>query len=69
MPLHFQHGNGKNAYDQYMGHTNGKELSQQLFQTSEANRLDKWTISISNIMKPDSLDKLQNEMNHIDEDV
>ena len=26
MSLLFQHGNGKNAYDPYMGHTNGKEL-------------------------------------------
>jgi hypothetical protein len=28
MSLPFQHGNGKNAYDPYMGHTNGKELKQ-----------------------------------------
>ena len=26
MSLLFQHGSGKNAYDPYMGHTNGKEL-------------------------------------------
>ena len=26
MSLLFQHGNGQNAYDPYMGHTNGKEL-------------------------------------------
>jgi hypothetical protein len=26
MSLIFQHGNGKNAYDPYMGHANGKEL-------------------------------------------
>jgi hypothetical protein len=26
MSLLFQHGNEKNAYDPYMGHTNGKEL-------------------------------------------
>ena len=26
MSLLFHHGNGKNAYDPYMGHTNGKEL-------------------------------------------
>ena len=25
MSLLFQHGNGKNAYDPYIGHTNGKE--------------------------------------------
>jgi hypothetical protein len=27
MSLLFQHGNGKNAHDPYMGHTNGKELN------------------------------------------
>jgi hypothetical protein len=27
MSLLFQHGNEKNAYDPYMGHTNGKELN------------------------------------------
>ena len=30
MSLLFQHGNGKNAYDPYMGHANGKELSRSL---------------------------------------
>ena len=26
MSLLFQHGSGKNVYDPYMGHTNGKKL-------------------------------------------
>ena len=30
MSLLFHHGNARNAYDPYMGHTNGKELKRKI---------------------------------------